>query len=145
MRDLSDLSDQLATATARAVSRRRFLRNAGAAALTTSLGVAYVGSRAPRGLASGPNDPCGPSPICITTDCTGTPNNCTTTSPAFCSRRTHDRYTCTTDYNCWNEDYRGTGQGLWRCCDCCCPNYTLNPCSNCGFSSGACICRSRIG
>jgi hypothetical protein len=144
-RSFFEFPDRLVASSARSVTRRRFLRNAGGAALGASLGVAYL-SRSGPALAFGTADnPCGPSPLCVYTKCSGTPSNCNSSPPGNCSRRHYNdsSYPCTTEYNCWNEDYRSVGKGWWRCCDCCCDGVGGPNCSGC--SGQPCICRSLIG
>lgn len=142
------LADRVAVASARTVTRRRLLRNAGAAALGASLGLAMAGTE-DVGVAfadGSASHPCGPSPIAPSGYCaTGT--NCG--PPSACGGRYHDTYTCNGQFagGCWNEDYRSQGKGLWSCCDVCINSGTGPACSgNCNsYAKRAAICRTRIG
>lgn len=136
------LSDRVAIAAAGAVTRRRLIRNAGAGALGIALGASLTGVRAKTAFAHGTaGSPCGPSPI--TSVCVD--NNCG--APLACGRRAYATYTCSGASNCWHEDYRGSGNGLWSCCDICVNHGTGAACSgSCNrYALRAAICRQRIG
>ena len=143
LRRAADATDQLVVRAATGITRRRFLRNAGSAALGISLGSAYFLSRTRVADAFGScsTHPCGPSPLCV-----GTCNGYLCWS---CYRRPYEGSTCAspTTPNCWTETCTsGTWQGKWNCCDCCCPNQGGNSCSGCPNSTyRKCICRKKIG
>ena len=146
MFDPGALTDRVAAAAAAQVTRRRFLRNTGAAALGLTLGAGLAGSRSAReAFASGTaSSPCGPSPIASSGYCPG--GRCG--PPSACTGRRYDTYTCSGSSGCWTEDYRSSGRGYWRCCDICANNGSGPRCSGsaCGsFGNRAAICRSRIG
>jgi hypothetical protein len=123
------------------------LRNAGAGALGLAFGAAFAGSLGAEsafghGTAS---HPCGPSPLAASGYC----NNGNCNIPSACTRRYYNTYTCAPGNasNCWTEDYRSSGKGLWRCCDICANNGTGPRCSgSCGlYGHHAAICRTKIG
>lgn len=142
---INALSDRMAVRAAHAVSRRRFLRNTGSGALGLALGAALAGTReAGVAFAHGTSShPCGPSPIASSSYCPG--GNCN--APSACGRRAYSTYTCSGSSNCWSEDYRSSGKGLWNCCDICIPGGTGSSCSgNCNqYAKRAAICRSKVG
>jgi len=135
----TQMTDGLVLATARAFTRRRLLRNAGAVAL----GAAFTTTLTRDAWAHGSHgSPCGPSPICPDAACNST-FNCNTADTA--RRRNYNTFDCGTDTasNCWTEDYTGCGGYKWKCCDCCAYHGTGNVCSGCTNTKRACICRSR--
>jgi hypothetical protein len=137
-----DTADRVAVAAAHAMTRRRFVRNTGAGALGIALGATLTGVRPQSAFAMGSRShPCGPSPI--TSVCSN--NNCN--PPLACGRRAYATYTCSGASNCWHEDYRSSGGGLWSCCDICIDHGSGSRCSgNCNQSAlRAAICRERIG
>jgi hypothetical protein len=137
-------ADRLVGRAARALTRRRLLRNAGAGALSFSLGVAFLGERrASPVLAHGSSShPCGPSPYCPSARCFD--GQCSNAAG-----RVYSTYTCRPRAlgGCWPEDYRSVGRGMWRCCDCCALDGGGNRCGSCGdrHTRYACICRKRTG
>jgi|HubBroStandDraft_6_1064221.scaffolds.fasta_scaffold1734240_2 hypothetical protein len=144
---LGGVADRVALSAARSVTRRRLLRNAGAGALGLTLGAALAGTREARvAFAHGSaGSPCGPSPIAPAGSCPS--GNCN--PPAECFGRYYNTFTCDGQFNggCWSEDYRGTGQGLWNCCDICLNSGSGTACSgSCGtYGHRAAICRTRVG
>jgi hypothetical protein len=141
---LSEMADGIAVAAARGVTRRRLLRNAGAGALGVTLGAAFAGTQEARlAFAHGSaSSPCGPSPIAPSGYCPG--GNCN--PPSACGRRAYSTFTCSGASNCWSEDYRSSGHGLWNCCDICIPSSSGSACSGpCNmYAKRAAICRTRL-
>lgn len=145
------IADELVVRAARgtALTRRRFLRNAGCAAVSTSF-VLAMGTRANASHVSGCGDlkadgrVCGPSPYCSSSRCyeSGACHNSTRTKPrAYASNYcigSGDGYV-----NCWCTAAFGN---KYRCCDCCVDyNTGGNACqSNCGSGWYACICNGYI-
>jgi hypothetical protein len=134
-----DVSDRVVTRAARGMNRRRFFRNAGAGALGLTLGSRLVMRGAEPAIAHGsPSHPCGPSPLCPSGRCFD--GNCSNAAGRY-----YATYTCHPNAlgGCWREDYRGTGQGYWQCCDCCALDGSGSACSGCS-PRRACICRKRL-
>jgi hypothetical protein len=134
------LSSIVVTRAATAVTRRRLLRNAGGAALSIALGGAFL-ARPQAAWAYGCYDaagPCGPSPLCYYTTCSG--GQCAGNK----TKRSHNLYNCSgSNANCWSEycECGATWAGRYNCCDCCGPG---GGGPNCGCGT-TCICRSVIG
>jgi len=141
---LSTSSAAIVEATARGLTRRKLLRNAGGVALGTSLATALVlrGPEPAYGCAS--SSPCGPAPLCGCTrcndgynwQCDGAEDN---TDPA---RWGSGSQPCSPSYgNCWNE-------GGYHCCDCCARDAgctTGSSCYSCGSGTWhKCICREGV-
>jgi hypothetical protein len=133
-------TDTLVAAAARSVTRRRFLRNSGAAALGVAL--AATGTSTSTYASGTPGSPCGPSPICPDVVCNST-YNCDTDAAA--RRRNYATFDCASDTapNCWLEDYTNCGGTKWKCCDCCGYEGTGSICSGCNATKRACICKSK--
>ncbi len=136
----AELADRLARRAAVGVTRREALSTAGAGAFGAALGVAYLGKSPSVADAFGSKEhPCGPSPICPGSCCAGN-GHCMSYSRVYNSSGS----CTTTNGQCWTEDYRGSGGGLWQCCDCCCLSGSGQACSSC-YNHKACICRKQIG
>ncbi len=135
------ISDRLAARAATTVTRRRFLRNAGALALATSMS-ATLGGRVTPAIATGTaSHPCGPSPLCPSAAC-GQYGNCDTAGTP--RKRVYNTNDCAPDSgvsNCWVEDYTASGHRKWRCCDCCAYNGAGARCDVCDNVKYSCICR----
>lgn len=139
------------------MTRRRFLRNVGTTALGMALSVALAGTHfAGRSFANTvnrPSDPCGPSPKCRQVNCQNN-GQCKTGTNDNCRCRPYAGGTCEgcgyaafPSGQCWVENYCGTGQGKWRCCDCCCARNADQGsiCSSCaGAQRRRCICRIQL-
>ncbi len=138
------IADRVVRSAARGVTRRRFMRNAGAGALGLSLAAALGDLKLGRSAyAVGTSRrPCGPSPLCPSKRCYG--GQCSN-APG----RVYNSYRCRPRRGggCWTEDYRHVGRGRWRCCDCCAVDGGGARCSSCGDNRRrrACICRKRTG
>lgn len=150
------VADQLVEGAAQQVTRRGFLRRVGTAALTLSLGSALVGTiYAREAKATGScADPCGPSPLCHGSNCTGGNNQCNL-GGANCKRRKYNQGDCDADDvdNTWTETWcpaqncdRCTGK--FQCHDCCCPDAPTSGgnCTGCPGSETKwkCICREQV-
>lgn len=147
-------ADELVARAAVTVTRRRFLRNAGTAALGVALSTALVGTQffgnARANTVHRPSNPCGPSPKCNSSNCTND-GQCRDGLDHNCRCRPYAAGTCEPcpvgsfpSGQCWVENYCGSGNGRWRCCDCCCPNATGDPCTSCSSPRQKCICRIRL-
>ena len=141
--DLLDAPASMVERTASVITRRRLLRNTGGAAVGVALGSRFLTWGTPPARANGtPSSPCGPSPLCPG-------GNCWNGQCSNCAGRVYNTYTCNPNQpgGCWNENYCGTSQGKWQCCDCCCFNGGGPKCSSCGDSNSryACICRKSLG
>jgi hypothetical protein len=146
-------ADHLVSATARIITRRRFMRNAGAAAFGGALATATGATwplKANAGIYPG-NHVCGPSQYCPSNRCDGFhchQTNRTSYRPyggSYCSGTSGVT-------NCWTSPcVRG---GKYMCCDCCMDDYPGpdvygNPsgrCSGCPSSAAwyKCICHSKV-
>ncbi len=127
---------------ARGLTRRRLIRRGGGAAIGVALGSRVLMWGTPPARANGtPGSPCGPSPLCPG-------SNCWNGQCSNCAGRVYNTFTCAPGQpgGCWVENYCGTGQGKWQCCDCCCFNGTGSVCSSCGDSHTrkACLCRKQL-
>jgi hypothetical protein len=138
------ISDRIVRRAALGLTRRRFLRNASAAALAFSVGSALGGLRLaqPARAAGTPRHPCGRSPLCPKGRC----------YKGACSNapgQYHGSLKCHARHNggAWNEDYRASGRGWWHCTDCCATDGGGDRCSGCrdGHVRRSCICRKKIG
>jgi hypothetical protein len=141
MNPLTAISDRMAREAAREVTRRRFLRTAGGAAVGMSVGVALAGIPNRASATGSLGWPCGPSPICPSAAC-GSNGQCAGTA----RRRNYATYNCSspTAANCWVEDYSWCGPFFkWKCCDCCAYSGGGPTCAVCTDNKKACICRSR--
>lgn len=137
------VADGVVASAARAMTRKRFLRNSGTVALTLAFGGAFLG-KTDRAWATGTcysigSGPCGPSPLC-TSNCNGA-GEC----GSFC-RRQYNNFNCPcglSTANCWTEHCAcgASWAGLYSCCDCCGSGGGGSACG-CGT---ACICRKIIG
>lgn len=133
------IADRAVARAAGVVTRQRFLRNTAGAAL----GIGLAGVLVPRADAAaydcyGSHGPCGPSPLCYYTTCSG--GQCSGNK----TKRSYNTYNCSgSSANCWSEhcECGATWAGTWLCCDCCGPGGG-GPSCGCGT---ACICRSVIG
>jgi hypothetical protein len=140
-----DWSDRVVAKSAHALTRRRFLRNAGNAALGATLAATYLGTRPELAEACTFSNFCGPSPICGGFRCTGSVHQLCNTSRSDTKWRKHDQFVCGTaaDINCWYSPCSGGVK--YQCCDC-----AGNDTGGCGFiTSGcgsgtwrSCICQS---
>lgn len=142
------IADGLALRAARTVTRRRFLRNAGAGALGFALSTTFVGMRVTDAFAHGTaKHPCGPSPRCKSSQCRS--GQCYVATPRSNERRVYNHWTCNANpkrNNCWSENY-GTGN-IHSCCDCCMAGGHGHRCHGRACYAPhlrACICRRRIG
>ncbi len=140
-RDLSAFADALTGRAAVVVTRRRLLRNAGAATVGVAVGSRILGWGTPGARAAGtPSSPCGPSPLCPG-------SNCFNGQCSNCAGRIYDTFTCNPGNpgGCWIENYCGN-TGKYQCCDCCCFNGGGNKCGTCGDSNSryACVCRKQL-
>lgn len=96
------------------------------------------------------SSPCGPSKLCLNSNCFTTAN-CKTSVSGVYRRGPYESLTCSTQAvsNCWIENYcngcAGTyGNKAWSCCDCCQPsNAGSGLCTSAsGCSVYRCICRT---
>lgn len=139
-------SDAMVARSARALTRRRMFRNAGALALGAAMGTAYVGRRPEVAEACQYSDVCGPSPACTYLQCDG----------AQCKAGQPDVNWVTwgsgsqpcqgpDEKNCWTTCHNGN---LWRCCDCCRKNAGCDAgalCTSCGSGTWRkCSCQEKI-
>jgi hypothetical protein len=136
--------ESVAAATARLVSRRRLLRNAGTVALGTAMTTAYFGMRPEVAQACTFSSVCGPSPLCGPSRCSG--YSCVPSTTTKWMK--YGLYQCGTNANdnCWSVCRNNI---LWYCCDCCAKNAgcTTNaqPCTGCGSTGWtSCICRAQV-
>lgn len=121
--------DGVVTGTARAITRRRLLRNSGGAALGFALATAYSGSQA----FANADEACAPSPMCPGVRCQGWKCDGGRTDTTW---RQHGQAKCGTagaayNDNCWlANDSAGT---RFRCCDCCAQDAPIgtNHCDEC--------------
>jgi hypothetical protein len=134
------LPERLVESSARGLTRRRVLRNAGGIGLGAAVATAFLGRNAKLAHACDYSGPCGPSPLCGTFRCNG--YRCDTnyaswarweSGPAPCLGNSGVN-------NCWEESG-------YRCCDCCAynPGCQHTPCVylSCGHNTWQCICRGR--
>jgi hypothetical protein len=132
---------------AKAITRRRALRNAGTVALGAALTTAYFGTRPETTKAACTfSNICGPSPICGSTRCQSPHPNEYKCKPSTTTKwSVYAQHKCSGDAgvkNCWSICHLTS---LWYCCDCCAKNAgcTTNAqvCSGCGSSGWTtCIC-----
>lgn len=143
--DPAKIADRLVHRAAVVLTRRRALRNAGGAALSSTLAAVFLTSRASIAEACTFSTVCGPSPLCSSSlRCDG--YNCKVSSTT--KWRKHDQFVCGTasDINCWTAC--SAGGNLWRCCDCAGSNTGGCGEVTTGCGSGtwrACICHAVIG
>ena len=160
---VAQAADDLTKKIAAGVSRRRFLKGAGAAAAATGMSVGATTAifQLPAGAEGTACDPCGPSDYCsygvgecdpnFPRDCAPTPSS----GAGF--RRSYNGATCTTAdvSNYWLECHcpnpgascpgfpgftftcNGANQGQVRCSDCCMA--TFHPTGPCLFGGGNCV------
>jgi hypothetical protein len=144
--------ESLAAATARVMTRRRLLRNAGGVALGAALTTAYLGTRPEAKAACTTSSVCGPSPLCGSFRCDG--YHCDViANETLWAKWGPGEQPCSVDSgvdNCW--DVCSPAGKEHRCCDCCakdpgcttgaaCTHNTLCPSGN----WRKCICRAQIG
>lgn len=142
MRRILTETDEMVRRAALGMTRRRFFRNGSAAALSFAIGTAYLGRRGVALAYGSANHPCGPSPYCPR-------HRCYNGDCSNAAGRKYGHYACNPRQGgqCWTEDYRSQGRGLWQCCDCCAFDGGGKKCSSCGDASHryACICHLQIG
>lgn len=143
--------------TARAMTRRRFIRNTSGLALGASLifaGWPSTGRAYCLTQRLGNNHVCGTSPYCPSTRCRDF--HCDTAGSTTTRWRPYQLASCGSESqtNCWSVCDRQSGR-QFSCCDCC--QRTSDPgsqttgdpafaCSGCGSSSWyACICHADTG
>jgi hypothetical protein len=116
--------DKLAQGAARQVSRRRFLRNSGAAALGAALSGAMLGTGRGRAAVTYATSTCSGSPVCASGRC----------FDGQCSNSAGRHWATST---CWPSHLGGCWTtGCWRCCDCCqFESTSAGKCSSCGDSN----------
>jgi hypothetical protein len=146
-------AEKLAATAAKAITRRRALRNAGTVALGAALTTAYFGTR-PETVRAACHweNMCGPSPICGSFRCQGYPYEYKCKPSTTTKWQKYGTAQCSGDAgvdNCWQVCYAGT---LVWCCDCCAKNAgctscpepgrrCARTCSGCGSSGWTtCIC-----
>lgn len=130
--------ERLVTASAKGMTRRRFMRRAGTTALGAAVTTAYLGRRSDEAKACANPAPCYGAPRCGGHRCNGFQCDAARADTNWscygggqcCGNAGYD--------NCWEAP------GRIRCCDCCAHNAectTGAPCSGCGSSNWhTCIC-----
>jgi hypothetical protein len=130
--------DRLVAATARGVTRRRFVRRAGSVALGGVIAGAYVlRPEEARAACNWDIAPCSGSPLCGGFRCDG--------YKCIVSSTPHTNWSCYTRYLCCNN--AGTANcwcnGGTRCCDCCAydAGCKITECTCHSSNHWGCICR----
>jgi hypothetical protein len=145
-----DKLDQAVVGAARGITRRKLMRNAGAAAFGASLSAAFLGGPLQRRAAADHfigTGPCAGSPHCNEVRCTGPAGSSCDGSRPDTKWRVYASSQCESggdDHNCWTTC---NGNQLLRCCDCC-VNVAggVNNCTGCGAGQWhRCYCGGTIG
>ena len=143
--------DEIVVQGARTVTRRRFLRNAGASAFGVALATTFFGARPYAAHASHVNTICGPSPYCRQSRCSG--YRCHNTDRTRWRAYNGNKCGSSRTKNCWTTCRNGA---KYRCCDCCADRYQSDMLSQRGHPRGprcygcpgsarwyTCICRGQ--
>lgn len=139
--------DDLVATTARGITRRRVLRNAGGFALGAAVTTAYIGGGSEVLAQCTSASPCGPSPLCGPSRCSGF--HCVPSSVTKWAVWGSGPQPCDNggSRNCWASPC--TNHRIYSCCDCCAHNPTCTTgasCTGCGSSGWRkCICRQATG
>lgn len=143
-----DQIDAATGAAARLITRRRFLTRAGQAIFFVGVTGVMLGTRFTE-IASAHgncNSPCGPSPLCPGSGCSGSTGLCVQ------KYRNYEGSTCQSGASgtSWTEDYCGSTGCNWagtllRCRDCCHGTPTGSNCNGtCDGHKHKCICRTTV-
>lgn len=142
------LNRQIAVATdslSSSITRRRFLRKSGKwvfGATATAVLAGLPFSTPSRASLNNCSSPCGPSPICSGSYCTG---HAACKTSAGSENQKYSWGQCVSGNNWWYEPYCTGCSGYWggkevKCGDCCAPSGGSN-CAGCSGTKKKCICR----